>query len=246
MKRILVAIAITAMSSSAIFAAGACTGPNATTPGGTTGELDIYGSGVSGADINNASVSNGTILPVDTIGTCTVNGAVFSNFQVVTNTITGPQPTGFNLALAVIGGTTAQFTYSVTGADVLNDFELFYQIGGGGALGSGVTSMTLNGESSTQTTEFICSAASANPANPQTGCPNGTTLGQLTSNIAAEQQGPVTFGSVVTDFVNKDIQGGSEVQQQPGSVSGVPEPMTLSLLGVGLLGIGLLGRRARS
>jgi hypothetical protein len=55
--------------------------------------------------------------------------------------------------------------------------------------------------------------------------------------------GGTTFFAVLpagTDFVYKDVNGVSEFAQTV-----VPEPMTLSMMGIGLLGLGLLRRRAR-
>lgn len=230
MKRIMVAIALGALSSSAIFAVGACTGPN-TTNGGNT--LTIYDSMPSGGDINNVVISNGTLLPVDTIGTCVVAGSTFSNFQVDAG-VGFANNTPFNLGLTV---TTNQATFQYTNLGT-GEIELFFQVS------PGITFLTLDNGTSTTITENVCSASITSPP-PNTTCQSGTQLAQLMTNGQGNStDGPVSIGSVTTDFIVKDITGGGSNTDNFGS-SGVPEPMSLSLMGIGLLGIGLLGRRAR-
>jgi hypothetical protein len=223
------AIALAALSSSAVFAAGACTGPN-TTNGGNT--LNIYDSLASGGDLNSVLISNGTLLPVDATGTCVVAGFTFSNFQVDAG-VGFANNTPFNLSLTISGG-QATFQYTNLG---VGGIELFFQIN------PGLGFLTLQNGTSTTITENVCSAAIVSP--PNTTCPLGTQLAQLTTNGQGNSiDGPVLIGAATTDFVVKSITGGGD--NTDSFASGVPEPMTLSLMGLGLLGIGLLGRRARS
>jgi hypothetical protein len=251
MRPFLVATALCALSSSAVFAANVCTGPGAPGGGvpGTLGYLQIYGSGSTGADINNVTAQSGQVLAVDTTGSCLVNGTTFSNFQVVTSTILNTPPaTGFNLSLTVSGtapnNENAGFSYSSVSPGVVQDLELFYQI-----TNLTASTMTLSSGSASAVTEYICGAPTLVSGSPVTGCPNGDPLtpgGLPLTTIGAQTDGPVTIGSATIDYVDKDITGGSEVFQDPNVSGGVPEPMSLSLMGIGLLGIGLLGRRARS
>ncbi len=223
MRRVLAAMALCALSSSGLFAAGACTG--ATSNGGNT--LTIYSSAPSGGDINNATISNGQLLTLDSVGNCVVAGSTFSNFQVDGGVgFVGTIP--FDLGLTVVGGTQAQFNYTNLGN---GDIELFFQAS------PGITQLTLEDGSATSITENVCSAALSAP---NTTCPSTTQLAQLNTNGTGQSiDGPVSIGSVSTDFIVETITGGGNNTQGIGS--GVPEPMTLSLMGIGLLGIGFLG-----
>lgn len=227
-RRMIAAIALGALGSSAVFAAGACTGPN-TTNGGNT--LNIYDSLSSGGDINSVVISNGTLLPVDTTGTCVVAGFTFSNFQVDAG-VGFANNTPFNLSLT-IAANEATFQYTNLGA---GDIELFFQ------LSPGLMFLTLQNGTSTAISENVCSAGILSP--PNSTCPMGTQLAQLTTNGQGNSiDGPILIGSATTDFIVKNITGGGD--NTDSFASGVPEPMSLSLMGLGLLGIGLLGRRAR-
>jgi hypothetical protein len=63
---------------------------------------------------------------------------------------------------------------------------------------------------------------------------NDTTTTTATTTVIYSPSG--------VDYVTKDVNGGSELYQTPGTAS-VPEPMTMSLMGAGLLGLGFFGRR---
>jgi hypothetical protein len=65
----------------------------------------------------------------------------------------------------------------------------------------------------------------------------------LTNNTTTpEAYSAVNPSFTGTDIIVKDVNGGSELYQTPGT-SSIPEPMTLSLVGGSLLGLGFLGRR---
>jgi PEP-CTERM motif len=74
------------------------------------------------------------------------------------------------------------------------------------------------------------------------------------SNSGANSRLSGVFGPVSTIYIFKDIHVGP-VGDQPGHLtslgqsfhsSAVPEPATLSMMGLGLLGLGLIGRRRKS
>jgi hypothetical protein len=100
----------------------------------------------------------------------------------------------------------------------------------------GITGITLETGVGSTVSEGICNSA----FNLQNGSsPCGSNL--LNTAVLTASNGGTAFSNVTaatTDFFFKDISGGSEVIQLV-----APEPMTLSLMGIGLLGLGVLGRR---
>jgi hypothetical protein len=206
--------------------------------------------GPSGTGISN-------VLSIAAAGGCSVPGStlVFNNFAV-------DPSAGFTAATVGISGPA--FGTGVIGSDV----DLGFQIGGilgsgapndgdialeytvsGGIIGLDLSVQatpipTLGGGSLT-VTEEACSVAWAGSV-----C-NGITLAnfsvtsfggaaQKTQLFTTPYSGEVFLlkdlsydGATTSSFVNSQI------------ISSAPEPMTLSLMGVGLLGLGLVGRRVR-
>jgi hypothetical protein len=200
-----------------------------------------------------AGVSDVTTIAAS--GGCTVTGSslVFNNFTVSPSS-------GFTGA--TVGIATAPFGTGVFGSDV----DLSFQIGGlsgpgipdlgdivlgytvtGGIVGvdmSAQATPVIQGGSLT-ITEKACTAAFVG------GACTGTTLANFT--VISTGQAVTTTQMFTTPYsgevyILKDLSydGATTSSLLNSQVVGtVPEPMTLSLMGVGLLGMGLLGRRAR-
>lgn len=196
------------------------------------GSLAAYGSttcasgsstnfGVSGGDNNTIDLS--------AVNTCTIGSITFSDFFVVAeNSLV---PTTFAPTATLINANTLSFTYSGlgSGADIQFGFK---------STGGSVSSILLGGGGSTTTTEIICTVAFTGES-----CLGGSVLGGPTT-VTNGGSATITLASNPSDvyYYSKDITGGSGVTQ---SFNIVPEPMTMSLMGVGLLGLGLVRRYRR-
>jgi hypothetical protein len=177
---------------------------------------------VSDATFNNGDTTSSAF-------SCQLGSFVFSNFSVTANTgFPDPMSTGTPFNLTVGSHTTSDTLSFGANLSAGQDVELLFQIS------PGITGMTLQAGPGGGVSEIICSVQ---PSGIGT-CPQGTVLG-----TGAVSGGGTTFFAVLpagTDFVYKDVNGVSEFAQTV-----VPEPMTLSMMGIGLLGLGLLRRRAR-
>lgn len=187
------------------------------TPTCTT-PVDVY---------TNQTLLPGTVLTLDSSDSCNIGGYVFSNFQVVGGA--GDDFIGsFDLDVTVTNDTLA-FSFSNLGTW---DIDLYYTIT------PGIPNMTLQAGTTSSVSEVICSTAFLVPNSTCTGTVLNQTSPFGVSSTSTTASTLVT--SAAEDYVVKDIVGGSEVYQTV-----VPEPMTMSLMGVGLLGLGLFGRRLR-
>ena len=156
----------------------------------------------------------------------------FSNFSITVNAT--PLPSLFSMNLS--GGTNAplallDFGFTLVAAP--GDIRFVYSItSASGVLPSGIV---LKGASNVQ--ETVCTVGIG---------VGGVCLGSPLGSGGISSGGTTTINLNYAGFngntiwVNKDVSGGSEFSQQL-----IPEPMTLSLMGVGLLGLGLFGRRRK-
>jgi len=168
---------------------------------------------------------------------CTVGNYVFSNFQVAPNT--GFSSGTFFLNVSV-GSDSAPGTGLIISTNMSaalgQDIELEFSVT------NGLTGLTLSVGPSGSVNEVVCSNQMniGNEVNPGScGAVGGTTLGG--ASVAASGSTTFLIQPAATDWIFKDISGASELAQTL-----VPEPMTLSLMGVGLLGLGIFGRRRLS
>jgi hypothetical protein len=181
---------------------------------------------------------------VTSIGACDLGGLTFSNF-----TVSGtPNPPGTTVFLSSVGtGTSAGEVdlgfqlatpwngTSVTAADTI----LMYTVTGPGNI-VGVDNAQ-SGGAGVVIQEIVCSVAFVNG---QCSAQN-----QLT-NFSNPPNNSGSFSAQSTIYILKDISQNGPNASISGFVnshetSSVPEPASLSMMGLGLLGLGLVGRRKR-
>jgi len=191
------------------------------------------------------------------------SGVVFSNFVVsvvgASSLTVGIAGDSYN---AVTGDLTLDFQWSLGVESVPNtaDIEISYTVTGGTSGIDDIFQATPQGPGGNATvTEIACSTPFAG-VGTGTACPgttlaqlpdtglgqSGTSSGQSESDSESFSQGIVSPVYVKNDIALEDATMSeftdSNLTFPP---SGVPEPMTFSLIGAGLLGLGFMGRRLK-
>ena len=173
---------------------------------------------------------------------CSLGGLTFSNFSV--NGVPAPPGTTIFLSGASTSSTETDLSFqlatpwngtTVTAADT----TLIYTVTGPDDM-VGVNNVQ-SGGAGVVIQEIVCSAMFVNNA-----CPSGDTL----ANFSNPPTGSGSFSAQSTIYILKDIsQNGpnASISNFTNSVetSAVPEPASLSMMGLGLLGLGMIGRRKR-
>jgi hypothetical protein len=175
-----------------------------------------------------ATLSGGTTLT--STFSCTEGAFTFSNFEVVGDVV--PVPIS-SFALSTGPSTSASGLVLGLGYTDLDsngdDFVLTFQIS------PGVGHIDLSAGPAVSVTELLCSV----PTSLGGSC-TGTVLNQtiLSASNGGSSSSNVTLAG--TDYVFKDIAGGSNVIQ---AFASSPEPATFSLMGLGLVALGFVGRK---
>jgi hypothetical protein len=190
-------------------------------------------------------------------GSCTIDGLTFSNFSFSSSGTT--MLPASSVTVKVINGPTFGFEFDTSmsaGIGQTEDILVSFVVTGAISDLHASFNGSFSGAGTSSDTETYCENGTLLP--PAANCSGqNQTLGQLSLtnppfNIAPP---PVNFLPVLSSIaISKDINvtGGSNVDH-PGTATisqitdtfstPVPEPMTLSMMGIGLLGLGLMRRR---
>ena len=178
---------------------------------------------------------------------CTAGGLTFSNFAV------SSMPVGMTVGMSVATlPSEVDLSFQIAGFSAVlpgnpaPDLRIIYEVQG---LTTGINN-AFAGSPGTSIIETICDASGINAGG---GSCKGKVIGQLFDNSAMSPVSLTFAGGPQSDiWVIKDITasagfvGGVSVSDLTNShETVVPEPATLSMLGLGLLGLGLIGRRRK-
>jgi len=199
-----------------------------------------------------ASACSSLTLPANVMTTvlmtatgCDAGGLNFSNFNV------SSVPGGMSVSLAGVTVSTGEvdLAFQIGGFSFIlpsnptPDLRLVYEVKGPS---TGVNNL-FGGSSGTTILETVCDSKGVSG-----GACVGTQLGQLL-NGSPNSNPSITFASQTDIWIIKDIGVSAGFDGRVivsdftnGQVtSGVPEPMTLSMMGAGLLGLSIISRRRK-
>ena len=175
--------------------------------------------------------------------TITCGPFVFSNFTVTPNTGSTAtiSMTAFSFSSWDVATGFADLSFQIGNQSAgLNDILFGYQVTGplnGIDLSNGATSVNVTISESVCLVQFVNGVCSSQPnlltgTNPLVAGPNTSVVNSFTTVQSAWILKDIRIGAggFISDF--------SESHHSP-----VPEPMTLSMMGIGLLGLGLARRR---
>jgi len=179
---------------------------------------------------------------------CIVGNLTFRDFDV--NTVGNLTSTVVGIANGSLGtgisgnvvNLVFQFNPGFAGAAETGDLLLSYEVVGGiGGVDNSFQATPETNGGNVVITEIVCDQPFTGPA-----C-----LGKTLANYQSTSLGAAAYNSALfpwTDpaFIKKDISFNNATMSEFTNGQLVPEPMTLSLIGIGLLGMGMFGPKRHS